>query len=84
MFVYFWGVVTNCFGAYCIEAWLDNLGRYSSQGLFNLSLGLGNLSQGRCYLSLGLGYLIKGLWRLAYAYIYRGVFVCADFMTCML
>jgi hypothetical protein len=76
MFVDFGGVITNCFGAYCIGAWLHNLGRYSSQGLYNLGLGLG-------YLSLGLGYLSQGVWRLAYAYIYCGVFVCAVFMICI-
>jgi hypothetical protein len=54
MFVNFGGVITNCFGAYCIGAWLHNIGEYSSQRLYNLSPGLEYLSQGLEYLSQGL------------------------------
>jgi hypothetical protein len=54
-------------------------GRYLSVGLGYLTLGLRYLSVGLEYLSLGLGYLSQRLWRLVYAYIYCGVFVCAVF-----
>jgi hypothetical protein len=92
MFVDFGSVITNCFGVYCIGAWLHNLGRYLSQRLYNLSPGLWyrargstiklrtlQLESGALHLSQGLGYLSQGLWRLAYAYIYCDVFVCAVF-----
>jgi len=52
----FESVIINYFGAYCIGAWLHNLGGYSSHGLYNLSPGLGYLSQGLRYSSQGHGY----------------------------